>query len=180
VITYLDQQDKSPFAMPMSFTNRFRNLVDLSEVAFYRKDSLPSEVPWMELNPEPQAASFDEIKEFLKAKVYWLAFKQGGKNTEVWIADPWDAAYLRTETRTLRQAAEILDAEGFFEVNNDFAKPSLELLRKGSDFERNLNPAKPIESADKAWDLFVSHASEDKVAFVRGRASSKGGHRSLV
>ena len=166
VITSLDQGGMSPFEMPMSFTNRFRSLVDLSEVTFYPKESPPSEFPWMELKPKPQAASVDEIKEFLKAKVYWLAFKQGGKNIEVWIADPWDAAYLSTETRTLLQAAEILEAGGFMEMTNEFAKPSTELLRQSSDFEVTTSH-KPIEKEAKAWDLFVSHASEDKVVFVR-------------
>lgn len=84
----------------------------------------------------------------------------------MWIADPWDAAYLKTEAGILLQTAEILEAEGFMDVDDEFARPSAELLRKGAAFEGG-PPPKAIRGEQKTWDLFVSHASEDKEAFVR-------------
>jgi len=166
VMTHLQHEQTPALSIPMAFTNRFRNSMDLSAVTFYPREALPSEFPWIEPQPEPQPALPDEIREFLRAKVYWLAFKQGGKNTKVWIADPWDAAYLKTEVRILLQTAEILEAEGFMEVDDEFARPSGELLRKSAEFEGG-PPPKAIRREQKTWDLFVSHASEDKKAFVR-------------
>lgn len=37
-------------------------------------------------------SSDSEVSEFIKRKVYWLGFRVGGRNSEVWIADPYRRA----------------------------------------------------------------------------------------
>jgi hypothetical protein len=68
--------------------------------------------------------------------VYWLAFKQGDRKTKVWLADPWDAAYLNTDTRSLTQLAQALEAADYVALDDDgFASAGKNLLIESESFE---------------------------------------------
>jgi len=165
-ITYWDQLRQAPFEITMRLTNRMRGLIDSGEILFIPVDRLPSEVDVITLEAPPATGSeLVRVKEFLKSKVYWLGFKQGGKDAVVWIDDPWDAAYLGVDGQSLAQAAEILEAEEFVELAGGMARASRKLLLQSEQFETG--GTRSPSTTERAWDLFISHASEDKDGFVR-------------
>ncbi len=116
-----------------------------------------------------------DISHYLKRKVLSLGFKSGGKETQVWIADPWDAEYLGVSTQLLRQEAEILEAEEFLTLSEDrvFASTGRRLLleeRSRTITSPSSQQASLAANNAEARDVFLSHASEDK-PFVRELAA---------
>ena len=59
------------------------------------------------------------VQQFQAAKCYWLGFRRGRKNTSVWIADPWDAAYLGVSIQDLVRAAETQQARRLIRISDD-------------------------------------------------------------
>ena len=72
----------------MLVINRVRLAVDREELEFYKSGKSPSVYPRVVLDSDGlqvNPASDDEIGEFISRKVFGLGFKQGNKNTRVWI-----------------------------------------------------------------------------------------------
>ncbi len=101
-----------PFKRLEVIVNSLRISLDSSRLEFYSPGQHPSILQEITISDLPSVARVGEtaIQQFLVAKVYWLAFKTGGKNALVWIADPWDAFYLGVSVNELMRASEILQA----------------------------------------------------------------------
>jgi hypothetical protein len=171
IITYWNRLSAEPFTITQRLTNRVREIIDNSDVPFYLPDEHPSEVKTINLEA-PISPAYPDLQGFLRTKVYWLGFKQGGKQTKVWVADPWDATYLGCTTRDLIQAAELLEAEEQLELEGECACVSRLLLRSNAQFEGKAGTATDLVAQRPAWDVFICHASEDKTSFVEPLAQA--------
>jgi hypothetical protein len=160
--------------------NAIRVLVDGGKLEFFLEETHPRKLPQFFLPSEEQSkASQSEIRDFLQGKIYWLGFRQGDKNTAVWIADPWDAEYLGVDQNTLVQTAQLLEAEEVIKLcseDKDFASAGRQLLLRAEEFEHlgesGNRLSTTIGEKQGQWDLFVCHASEDKDDFVRPLAAA--------
>ncbi len=115
----------TPFRRLAIIVNSLRMALDNSKLEFYSSDGHPNllqEVQIWDL-PNPVRSTDSTIQQFLAAKVYWLGFRKGRKSTPVWIADPWDAAYLGVSVQELVRAAEAQQARYFIKIseNGEFA-----------------------------------------------------------
>jgi hypothetical protein len=121
------------FMRPAYVTNTIRSLIDRGAITFYRSEadrpgSFPNERMLTDgYLPEPRS-----VQDFVARKVWLLGLKAGSgrKETRVWIADPWDAAYLGCTEAELREAANVLDAQDkiVLEEDGEFAKVGRVLL----------------------------------------------------
>jgi hypothetical protein len=64
-----------------------------------------------------------ELRDFLQRKIFWL-----GRETPVWIEDPYDQLYLGVAPGRLAQLALELSVEGLAEIDDDFARATQELV----------------------------------------------------
>jgi hypothetical protein len=168
---------EDPFQLHAGLVNSVRSAVDTGDVNFYPSDrDHPTEMQPVRLALPTIPAAARDLSHFLKQKVGLMGFRAGGKDTQVWIADPWDADYLGVQVSDLRQEADILEAEGYLalDATRQFAHAESNLLK---EFR---SPTAPSSSAglprgavsvNKEFDVFLSHASEDK-AFVRELAAA--------
>ena len=115
----------------MVVTNRVREAVDNGSVAFYDRQSHPESYQKVELvsRQTQKTGAGDQAERFVAGKVYILGFAAAEAPCEVWISDPWDAAYLNVSTRRLTQAAHKLRAQGLVEFD-----PSSQYARAGDKF----------------------------------------------
>jgi hypothetical protein len=167
-----------PFLVQQCVVNSIRNAVDSGLLTFYPKQAHPIELQEVKLNTRPSRTGTAQIiDEFLRWKVVWLAFKAGDSTSITWIADPWDADYLGTSVKSLREGAEILDARSELKLDEakEFASIGRELLAQAREFEVS-EPAEKhghrTANHEEAWDVFICHASEDKESFVRPLAKA--------
>jgi hypothetical protein len=120
-----------PLARIEAVVNAIRDMLDRSEIQFYRRNEHPSqtqEIPILD-RQEFARVSDDFLEQFIAAKVFWLAFKRGDQSTRVWIADPWDASYLGVTPEELIRAGQTVKARGIIELTSDqFASPGDALL----------------------------------------------------
>jgi len=114
--------------------------------------------------------SEEEIREFLKRKVYWLGFREGVKTTKVWVGDPYDAEYLATTPQRLGQLAQRLAAEGFLHVDatGNLAYASDDLLKLEEVFQEEL------ESGFR-MPVNARKLSKSKPATTRAPLQTQGG-----
>ncbi len=150
--------------------NTVRKAIDDGTVRLLKGPAEP--VP-VKLRPREleQPTDRKSLEEFLRSKVYWLGFNEGTKDTQVWIADPWDADYLHVSVKTLVQTAQVLDAKGILSLvgqNGEFAKVGLELLRNAPEINEGGTAAtgSDRDCGPPDWDLFICYASKDKREFV--------------
>jgi hypothetical protein len=133
----------NPFLREQFIVTNVREAIDRDELPFFVQDQMPTELPSVRIQkfPEIPPPSRPDIRRFLMGKVYWLGFKQGDRKTKVWLADPWDAAYLGTNTQNLLQIGQTLEAGEFVMLDNDgFANAGKNLLLESESFEfRSLN-----------------------------------------
>jgi hypothetical protein len=131
----------APFKRLAVIVNGVRTALDNSKLEFYSSDGHPNllqEIPIWDL---PSAARFSDqaIQQFLVGKVYWLGFIRGRKDTQVWIADPWDAAYLGVSVNDLIRAAETQQARRLIRLSSDgeFASAEDPLIASVASTESN-------------------------------------------
>jgi hypothetical protein len=168
---------EDPFRLHQAIVNSVRIAVDSNELMFYpsRKDH-PDKMQDVTLAFDARTSITVSMSEFLKQKVGLLGFRAGNKDTQVWIADPWDADYLGVQVAALQQEAEILEAEGYLklEETRQFAHAENELLKALRSPGLLATSSQAIASQSmgaKRFDVFLSHASEDK-NFVRELAEA--------
>jgi len=170
---------ENPFILHTAIVNTVRGAVDSRRLHFHTRADHPIETQMLELEINSTTViTEDEIERFLAGKVYWTGFKQGGKATPVWIGDDIDAAYLRTEVRSLIQASQILEAEKKLVLHpNDYASTGVHLLLERKTIESRIEQSEQSNQnvpssapSDPEWDVFICHASEDKDTFVRALA----------
>jgi hypothetical protein len=168
-ITY--QQDlfelkEDPFQLHAALANTIRAAVDAGSVTFYPSaQEHPQELQKVSLRFDARAVGNTAIDTFLKQKVLALGFRSGGRDTRVWIADPSDAQYLGVNPQSLRQEAELIEAEEFFTLSEDrlFAHSSRKLLLElrvsvsGSEREYLSVKTKAVHS-DGAPTVFISYS----------------------
>jgi hypothetical protein len=147
--------------------NSVRYAVDDGNIEFYQDQKHPTGTQQVKLRLEcSQPASRNEIDSFLRGKVHWLGFRVSNSLAQVWIPDSWDAIYLGCETKDLLQQAEILGAseELKFNESHEFASIGKNLLRKINEIEepKSTFVNSRQQSPNTEWDVFVSHATEDK------------------
>lgn len=161
---------QDPFHVFEALVNSVRGSIDAGTIAFHPEEAHPLELQEVKLSLAQRQPAKDVVMEsFLRGKVFWLAFKQDSSSRAVWVSDPWDAAYLGVWPKELIQAAEILAAqeEIKFQEGTEFASIGRQLLARARDFERGAMSPKPHPSDIPEWDVFISHAREDKELFVR-------------
>jgi hypothetical protein len=91
------------------------------------------------------AASEDELRGFLECKVYWLGYRSLRQDAKVWIADPYDCAYLNNPMEKLVAAAQTLATQGLLHVDGEFASATIALGQKTETFQTDLE--KTLEQA---------------------------------
>jgi len=193
---------EDPFRIHPALVNSIRRDVDQGKIAFYSTETAhPNALQEIKLDFAAHPPTGVSPEEYIRAKVFWLGFRAGNKDTRVWIADPWDADYLGTPVHELRQSAEILEAHDYLRLDESrqFAHADNRLLREmaplrqkgevksesapaGSEISKTGEHATILTRAEtkieaQQWDAFVCHASEDKEDFVRPLAEelkSKG------
>jgi hypothetical protein len=157
-----------PFLVQESVVNSIRTAVDSALLKFYPQQAHPSELQEVKLSIRSSNVETPQlVDEFLRKKVIWLAFKRGDSASITWIADPWDADYLGASVSSLRQGAEILDAQSELQLDEsrEFASIGRRLLARLREFEISETTEKRIElpaKGESKWDVFISHATEDK------------------
>jgi len=171
---------EDPFLVQESIINSVRLNTDLGKVKFYEESAHPLELQELKLtigSPGAALHGSELIDNFIREKVIWLAYRTGDATSAVWIADPWDATYLGTSEAELKRAGQVLDAqtEVQLDVTHEFAAMGRQLLARLRDFERErererLGPKRGEDTGQ--WDVFISHAREDKDSFVRQLAEA--------
>ncbi|HTC94518.1 MAG TPA: hypothetical protein VK699_13850 [Terriglobales bacterium] len=91
------------------------------------------------------AASEEQLRSFVQHKVYWLGYRSGKSNAKVWIADPYDCAYLNNSAENLIATAQTLAQEGLLHLEGEFTSATSKLEQKAQTFQADLE--KTLESA---------------------------------
>lgn len=170
---------QDPFLVQESIVNSLRLRIDSGGIRFYPEADHPLELQEVKLAVRASlSATPDSIDTFLREKVIWLAFRAGDATSYVWISDPWDASYLGTSAAELKRSGQVLNARSELQLDDthEFASIGRELLSRLREFEnrqgRSQTSVQPTAEDDGSWDVFISHASEDKDAFVRRLAEA--------
>jgi hypothetical protein len=90
------------------------------------------------------AASDEQLRSFLLHKVYWLGYRSGKSDAKVWIADPYDCAYLNNSAEKLMTTAKALGQEGLLQLEGEFDSATSKLGEKAEAFQADLE--KTLES----------------------------------
>jgi hypothetical protein len=163
-----------PFQLHCALINSVRKFVDSGGVKFYSsEDEHPDELQKLALSFGARVASPQDPSEFLKHKVELMGFRAGNRDTQVWIADPWDAEYLGVALDGLRQEAEILEAGQYLNLcdGGEFATSNRSLLLELRGTATTASAANKSSISQEEYDVFLSHSHEDK-SFVRELASA--------
>jgi hypothetical protein len=169
---------EDPFLVQEGIVNSVRHYIDEDKINFYPETAHPIELQEVKLTIKASiAATPDSIDNFIREKVIWLGFRTGDATSIVWIVDPWDARYLGTSPAELKRAGEVLNARSEVQLDDthDFASIGRELLSRIREFERERQREKSEPQHGRnggQWDVFISHASEDKDSFVRPLAEA--------
>lgn len=83
-------------------------------------------------------ASEEQIRAFLERKVYWLGLHSGKSDAKVWLADPYDCAYLNQPAEKLLATAQTLEREGVLQLESEFASATEKLEQKAEVFKADL------------------------------------------
>jgi hypothetical protein len=159
-----------PFIIHEGMANSVRSSIDAGKINFYPEEAHPVELQEVRLSLEARPRISDQsLDEFLLGKVFRLAFRADNNARRVWLVDPWDASYLGVAPRDLAQAAQILAAQDelVIDESGEFAAIGRGLLARAREFERGAVVPRMRPPEGPPWDLFISHASEDKETFVR-------------
>jgi len=140
---------EDPFREYPGIANSIRKGVDSGSVVFYpTRTDHPHDLQRVDLTLGPTQPPATDVSDFLKQKVLSMGFRSGGRDTEVWIADPWDAAYLGVTVQSFQMEAEFLEAEEFVRLNHEdrsFASAAKRLLLE----ERARTAAPPPEARSR-------------------------------
>jgi len=65
-------------------------------------------------------ADDEQLRDFLMRKAWWTAAR-AGRETQIWLTDPWDLEYLNSSAEHMIEAAQRLALEGLLGVKGDQA-----------------------------------------------------------
>ena len=158
----------TPFHRFAAIVNSIRSDVDAGKITFHSSfEKHPKIMQSVDFRYDAKASESVSVSQYLQQKVWLLGFRSGRRDTKVWIADPWDAAYLGTTARVLHQDAAILEARELIRLDDtqEFASAGKNLLSQGG-------PGAPLQqvspnrsspnSIDREFDVFISHSTVDK------------------
>ena len=168
---------KNPLLREAAIVNTVRRAVDAKRLTFYSRAAHPVQLQELRLDVQIRPSTPEMmIDRFVAGKVYWMGFKQGDKRTKVWIADESDADYLGTDSRSLIQTAQVLEALKMIVLDStqEYASAGDRLLSQAKSFEAGSALSMAAQdslhgevSTPQEWDIFICHAGEDKDGFVR-------------
>jgi hypothetical protein len=176
---------KDPFVRQRLVVNRARVAIDGNELSLYDAAERPNEYQRIVIASQGfglSPASEVEIQEYISRKVFGLGFKQGNKDTRVWVLDPWDSEYLAVSSSTILQCAQVLEARKEIVLHErEFASAGEALLIRGTSLgtpgKNNAATQDTHEPRDRSpWDVFICHAWEDKEGFVEPLAQALQKH----
>jgi hypothetical protein len=160
--------DRTPFHRLAGFINSIRADADADKIKFHPSfEAHPKVMQNVDFRFDAKAPHSASLSRYLQQKVWLLGLRSGQKNTKVWIADPWDAAYLSSTVALLRQEAAILDAQELITMDSidDFASTGKVLLAQHGPQQVERTTPKAPSSGLKAtpeFDVFISHSTADK------------------
>ena len=95
-----------------------------------------------------------QIRDFLQAKVFWLAHKLSGekRDAKVWIADVYDADYMGTAASHLLEIATALASEGLLKLEGEFASATDALISHSNQFDSRMKAALEALHAKHAFE----------------------------
>lgn len=162
---------ENPFLEFGGIINGVRHAVDAGNLVFYTDADHPDTLQRVDLLLREHQRQGPKILEaFLETKIFWLGFKSANAGSLVWIADPWDADYLGISTTELVREAEVLEARGIVRLDEsrEFGSAGQQLLLRTRELESGGMTSEGDRGHKPAseWDVFISHASEDKESFV--------------
>lgn len=137
--------------------NAVRVATDAGKLEFLKSvKRLPVEVSSRFLNLKTHKVQFpqageNELKAFLKKKLYWLGLRSPNPAGRIWIADPTDAQYLNTTREQLVRAAGALETQGLCVTEGDFACASGQLEQLAAYFQSELQ--KTLDRAVAKFNL---------------------------
>ena len=158
----------TPFHRLAAMVNSIRADVDAGKVVFHPSfDQHPKIMQNVDFRYDAKAPEGVSLSRYIQQKVWLLGFRAGRKDTKVWIADPWDAAYIGSTVSLMHQEAAILEAKDFIRLDEseEFASAGKILLSHGGPqplVPQPLSvPLTPL-STERNFDVFVSHSTADK------------------
>lgn len=122
-----------------------------------------------------KVASGDEIQQLIKHEAYWLAFRHNpNPGYPVDFDSPTDLEYLGATPAEVRRYVLLLGQRGLLEkIMEGLGRPTAKLI---DSYEAQLQQKIPQPSqTHESWDVFISHASEDKDAIARPLAEALRG-----
>jgi TIR domain len=169
----------TPFHRLAAIVNSIRSDVDAGRIAFHPSfEQHPRIMQEVDFRYDAKAPEGTLASQYLQQKVWQLGFRSGRRDTTVWIADPWDASYLRTTVASLLQEAAILDAKELIRLDEaeEFASVGKNLLTNGGPVSPLPQRPSAVLSHDgdrREFDVFISHSSVDK-SYVEPLVSALG------
>ena len=158
----------TPFHRLAGFINSIRADVDAGKIVFHPSfEEHPKIMQNVDFRYDAKAPDSASLSRYLQQKVWLLGFRSGRKDTKVWIADPWDAAYIGTTVSLLRQEAAILDAQEVVRLDEgeEFASAGKVLLSQNGPTRPipQPSPLPPVSpQIEHEFDVFISHSTVDK------------------
>lgn len=157
--------------------NALRRAFDLGTLSFesaydeHRYKELRLDTSDFDIQPP---TSSEQIKHYIKHKAYWLAFKYSEKPGvySMQFDTPIDLEYLGVNVADVRRYVWLLGEQGFLK-NTQFpgtGQPTNKLVEEYESTKRDRDMRTP--KTDDEWDVFISHASEDKDAIARPLADA--------
>lgn len=77
-------------------------------------------------------ADDEQLRDFLMRKAWWTA-ERAGRDTTVWLTDPFDLEYLNSTAEQMMAAAQRLAAEGLIAIEGDHARAADALIACGDE-----------------------------------------------
>lgn len=126
-----------------------------------------------DFNVQPPASP-EHIKQYIKNKAYWLGFKYNKKPGVYFMQfdTPVDLEYLGSNVADVRRYAWLLGEQGLLKGTQfpGTGQPTNKLVGE-YESASSLKDMRRPETEDE-WDVFISHASEDKDAIARPLADA--------
>src|ERR1041384_2910119 len=119
--------------------NSIRETIDNGQLAFVKSGKLqPVHVTsrfysFREKKIEFPRQQEQDVKEMLKRRVFWLSVKTG-KGAPVSVAHPYDCQYVNFSREKMLELAKQLAAEGWLNVESEFATATPTLLKEEPAF----------------------------------------------
>lgn len=124
----------TPFHRLAAIINSIRSDVDAGKIAFHPSfEQHPKVMQNVDFRYDATAPDAPSVSRYLQQKVWLLGFRCGRKDSQVWISDSCDAAYLGCTVASMHQEASILEAREIIRLDEsgDFASAGKSLLSQG-------------------------------------------------